>query len=153
MIQLFNTDYFKPQYFNAAFLGGRKEESSASSGYRRLFYYQLQEAELKKREQKQREAAPERESSRKKKVKRKSAPAPAPITSTPAERPPTRLRPIYTPPPRDPLEPLLIEVRQILAELRYTLAPKYGTIVPSSTKEDASNDPHAKSRLLLLLAA
>jgi hypothetical protein len=48
--------YFRPQYLHGA---GGAPVQDGRSGYWRLFYYQLQEEELKKHEQKQGQEAPE----------------------------------------------------------------------------------------------
>lgn len=50
MSAFFNSNFLKPQYFNAKYLGGGNE---TQSGWRRLIVAQLQEADLKKRREKE----------------------------------------------------------------------------------------------------
>lgn len=50
MSAFFNSNFLKPQYFNAKYLSGGNE---TQSGWRRLIVAQLQEADLKKRREKE----------------------------------------------------------------------------------------------------
>lgn len=53
-MQLFGANYFKPQYFNAAYLHGATAvpAQDGKSGYWKLFFYQMQEEALKPKETK-----------------------------------------------------------------------------------------------------
>ena len=151
---IFSTSYFKPQYFNAAFLG--KQEESARSGYWRLFYYNLQEEELHKRnEQEQRKTAPQRTSPRKKKAPRRitaTPPKPRVIEVGAEQNQPHKLKPLFAVQPPTTLQvndPLSLQLYFIVKELRFTLQPDYGTIA----KQAAASNDEDMALVLLLLAA
>lgn len=85
--------YFRPQYLHGA---GGTPTQDGRSGYWRLFYYQLQEEELKRHEQKQRQEEAQREGKNTGKTAANSASTTAPSTAGATARP----RPRVTPRPK-----------------------------------------------------
>lgn len=151
-------DYFKPQYFNAAYLHGMHgaPELPKRSGYWRLLLSQLQAESLKQDEEERDDELPEKKVVFKvvesfEPVVRPEAPTPEPVRAE--ERPPVHERPIYR-----AAEPVAENPRFVLnlaiisQEFRgwtLRLEPLYAQMLAMK----AANDEEEEDIELLLLAA
>lgn len=154
-------DYFKPQYFNAAYLHGMHgaPEEPKRSGYWRLLLSQLQAESLKQDEEKKRDdELPEKKVVFKvvenfEPVVRPEAPTPEPEPVRAEERPPVHERPIYraaetvTESPRFVLN--LAIISQEFRDWTLRLEPLYAQMLAAK----AANDEEEENIELLLLAA
>lgn len=144
--------YFRPQYIHGA--GGTPPVQDGRSGYWRMFYYQLQEEELKRHEQKQGQEATEGKSEvpQAKPVaaaKPKRAPPErraAPVVELPKVHP----RPIYQkqPEPFD-VAPWLATINAEFRAWNLSAQTLHGLL----QQRKAANDEEEEVLTLLLLAA
>lgn len=145
MTQLFKTDYYKPQYFNASFLQGGLP--GGKSGHWRLFFYQLQEEEFLERNPPL--SVEEKVSSEIKKSHRKEPK----VTEEKIEEPPPKLKPLYQIKEEQPnysiiSNQLLDELHSWEASYRDTMI-KQAEVKALAEKREAEND--YRYRVLLLL--
>lgn len=151
--------YFRQQYLHGA---GGQPEQDGKSGYWRLFYYQLQEAELKKNEQEQGKEAPSgaRQVAEevatvahpRKSTKRKLEPL---VRLETFEKPEFRRKAIYSNPTKlnTKLPALLLAIDNELAQMYKDFAPRIvAQAVKFNKQVDAANDADLRIRLLLLAA-
>lgn len=161
MSQFFQQNLLKAQYFRPQYLSGQTDET-ARSGYWRLFYYQLQEAELKKNEQEQGKEAPEGA----RQVTEEDASVGAPRKRTKRkleslvkletfEKPEFKRKQIYSTPTKinTELPGWLLLVDNELVQMYKDFAPRIvAQAVKFKKQVDAANDADLRIRLLLLAA-
>ncbi len=158
--QTLAAQYFRPQYLHGA--GGTPPVQDGKSGYWRLFYYQLQEAELEKDEQEQGKEATEgtRQAAEEvaaldttsKRTKRKLEPL---VKLETFEKPDFKRKQIYSAPsPINTALPVwLLSVDIELAQMYKDFAPRIvAQAVKFKKQVDAANDADHRIRLLLLAA-
>lgn len=157
--QTLAAQYFRPQYLHGA---GGTPIQDGKSGYWRLFYYQLQEAELRKDEQEQGKEAPKgtRQAAEeappvvtaRKRIKRKLEPL---VKLETFEKPDFKRKQIYSAPTKinTELPVWLLSVDTELAQMYKDFAPRIvAQAVKFKKQADAANDADTCIRLLLLAA-
>lgn len=153
--QTLTAQYFRPQYLHGA---GGTPTQDGKSGYWRLFYYQLQEAELKKEnEQKQGQETSERkvEVTQAKPVAAAGKPVRQLVQLETYEKPDFKRKAIYTQPTKTEAQ-----LPRVVASVDWELDTMYKEFAPriiawqiqEQQKVEAANDADMRIRLLLLAA-
>lgn len=151
MSQFFGQQLLTAQYFRPQYLHGQEVTTTGRSGYWRLFYYQLQEEELKKHEQEQGQKAEEGKSESPRKVTAVvSQPAKPKASVVIAEREPLKVhpKPIYQRPP----EPVTIAPRLRVLSTEFQAWNTSSRALEKLIRDKAANDED-EAIILLLMAA
>ena len=153
---MFNLNSFKPASFSIQSFKMAEEADSGRSGYWKLFFYNMQEEELKKHEQKQREEAPQSASQRPKKSRSKPAVKATPsveqrIVPEPPSRPVKRVV-VADPPELPSITPYLAVISAELRLMYQTSQPLLVRLIDQE-RIKAANDEDEEDVVLLLLAA
>lgn len=170
MSQFFGQQYLAAQYFRPQYLHGAGTATDARSGYWRLFYYQLQEAELEKEKLKREQAQSQKTAQGTVQSTGKdtaSSPAPKPRKLTPAQKSSNTQTPVEGPlfnpkklfvvPKRQEqldVAPLLKSISDDLtawALHSQELSVKFQAVEKKKLEEEAANDEEVIT--LLLMAA
>jgi hypothetical protein len=149
--QLLAAQYFRPQYLHGA---GVTPVQDGRSGYWRLFYYQLQEEELKKHEQKQGQKTPEGKSEVASEtttaVPKKPRAKPRVAKPVVDELPKVHPRPIYQAPPKQfDVAPWLETLNTEFRAWNLSAQTLHGLL----QQKKAANDEEEEIITMLLLAA
>ena len=156
-MNLFSANYFKPQYFNAAYLHGATAmpAQDGRSGYWRLFYYEMQEEALREKRDDQ---VPANAATQDTLVKREDIPVAAKSVRKKRVEKEEKLRePVLKPVYR---QPAVVAEKDTLTPFLNTLSDEFrawnfstNALWVKMLSEKAANDEEDEAITLLLLAA